>query len=394
MELLEPIVVSALGPPRRNVLHRCIAVAGLRAVNEILFARMERGADPEKEEVVDALFDARFPRTFAFFQGGLAADGSNEHERRAIQERRNGLLLEQFVRTESVPVRHAILPLLSLKPEDYSERVRKLLPRALSIAESHPDKLIRGRYAMMLMESRDVTSVTEDAYFTQLLGGDFHELVANLDHEQLKWNVPNALAFLGFCPKELFRPMIRAAVYEPDASFNQEFIKPCVAFFGMRAVAEALCEYAECGTRREIDGVWLAGYWIIPVVMRQGAYITPTKTQEVRDEWREARDRLEMSWLHRIVCCPERAAGSIGFWKRPLNPEERPADRRSLVADVVELRRRERLRRLESFVEGGGGQHHRPGMGFSLDPADYPDGHERLLEAARKIINARGGDNT
>lgn len=59
----------------------------------------------------------------------------------------------------------------------------------------------------------------------------------------------------------LFSPLIRAAVYEINPSFNRSFVEPCVIAFGHRLVNEALLEFVEHGSNFEKAGAVNALYW-------------------------------------------------------------------------------------------------------------------------------------
>lgn len=62
-------------------------------------------------------------------------------------------------------------------------------------------------------------------------------------------------------PPVLFDPLLRAAVYERDPSFNRFFIVPCLRWAGPRKVNEALLHYLEEGTNVEKAGAASAFYW-------------------------------------------------------------------------------------------------------------------------------------
>jgi hypothetical protein len=62
-------------------------------------------------------------------------------------------------------------------------------------------------------------------------------------------------------PEVLLRPMLRAAVYERDPSFNKLFILPCLRHSGPRRVNEELLRYLESGTNAENAGAASAFYW-------------------------------------------------------------------------------------------------------------------------------------
>lgn len=69
---------------------------------------------------------------------------------------------------------------------------------------------------------------------------------------------------VGHIPQQLFDSIIRAAVYEPNPSFNRYFIDPCVAQFGNRKVVISLLEHVKTGTNFEKAGAVNALYWALP----------------------------------------------------------------------------------------------------------------------------------
>ena len=62
-------------------------------------------------------------------------------------------------------------------------------------------------------------------------------------------------------PEAYFVPLLRAAIYEADPSWNKDFLTPAFRAFGHRKVQEALLQYLEQGTPREQAGALRAWYW-------------------------------------------------------------------------------------------------------------------------------------
>ena len=57
------------------------------------------------------------------------------------------------VENESVFVRQRIIPMLSMRADDYSPEIAALIPTAVRIARSHPDPYIRHRIEVQLGET-------------------------------------------------------------------------------------------------------------------------------------------------------------------------------------------------------------------------------------------------
>lgn len=70
-----------------------------------------------------------------------------------------------------------------------------------------------------------------------------------------------ALRDVNQMPDALFAPMLWAAVYAEDPSFNRLYIYPCLRCFGRRKVNEELLRYAEQGSNSEKCGAANAFYW-------------------------------------------------------------------------------------------------------------------------------------
>ncbi|WP_415645635.1 hypothetical protein [Stackebrandtia soli] len=90
--------------------------------------------------------------------------------------------------------------------------------------------------------------------------------------------------------------LIRTAVYDPNPSFNRQFVEPALNAFGHRVVKTALLDYLRTGTNRERAGAARAWYWSalplrLPHVRAEGqdAGSRPASddTSEIVGEWRE-----------------------------------------------------------------------------------------------------------
>ncbi|WP_328861188.1 hypothetical protein [Streptomyces sp. NBC_00306] len=61
--------------------------------------------------------------------------------------------------------------------------------------------------------------------------------------------------------EESFDTLVRAAVHDPDPSFNRQFVEPALNAFGQRRVQSALLAYLKAGTDHERAGAARAWYW-------------------------------------------------------------------------------------------------------------------------------------
>ncbi|MFD7878874.1 hypothetical protein ACFV5G_33075 [Streptomyces sp. NPDC059766] len=107
--------------------------------------------------------------------------------------------------------------------------------------------------------------------------------------------------------EESFDVLLRAAVHEPDPSFNRWFVEPTLNAFGPRRVRIALLEYLRTGTDLERAGAARAWYWSalplrMPVVRAENGRATGQAETDggsaVVAEWNEAALREFVSNEH------------------------------------------------------------------------------------------------
>ncbi|MGA4992412.1 hypothetical protein [Nonomuraea bangladeshensis] len=85
--------------------------------------------------------------------------------------------------------------------------------------------------------------------------------------DQRRWNQLARVALRKACGKGLtlsdasFDVLVKAAVHDPDPSFNRQFVEPALNAFGRRRVRSALLEYLRTGTDGERSGAARAWYW-------------------------------------------------------------------------------------------------------------------------------------
>jgi hypothetical protein len=92
-----------------------------------------------------------------------------------------------------------------------------------------------------------------------------------------------------------FEPLVRAAVYDPNPSFNRQLIEPALAVFGRRRVQLALLDHLRTGSDVERAGAARAWYWTQVDLTFLGLSRTPTPESkaefdayaDLRQEWRQ-----------------------------------------------------------------------------------------------------------
>ena len=107
--------------------------------------------------------------------------------------------------------------------------------------------------------------------------------------------------------EESFDALIKAAVYDPDPSFDRWFVEPALNAFGYRRVRSALLAYLRTGTGPERAGAARAWYWSAlplrhPQVVAEHSDVLgrtgPEDVAAVVREWHEAALREFVSNEH------------------------------------------------------------------------------------------------
>lgn len=81
-----------------------------------------------------------------------------------------------------------------------------------------------------------------------------------------KWFVAHLLDNLDTFPSDLLKPMLIAAIDEPDPSFNNEFVKPCRRVFDYVDIQNILLDIFNIGDNSQKIGVLKVLYWARPTV--------------------------------------------------------------------------------------------------------------------------------
>lgn len=122
----------------RLFVEPAVKAMGARRVMNRLIDLLRDGSDREKAGAASAAY---------WVQGDQSQPSFVEVCGRFRDE-----MLRQFIATDSVYVRQRIISSLSMKTEDYSPDVAKLLPTAIRIARGHFDPYIRHRIEVQLGE--------------------------------------------------------------------------------------------------------------------------------------------------------------------------------------------------------------------------------------------------
>lgn len=109
----------------QDFIKPALGAFGHRKVQQALLTYLEQGTPREQAGAVRACYWAWEP--------------CDED----LRVKRDILLLKTFVESEDLAVRRSIIFFLSLKPSNYPETYRPLIPTAIHLARTHPDESVR-----------------------------------------------------------------------------------------------------------------------------------------------------------------------------------------------------------------------------------------------------------
>ncbi|MDI6096990.1 hypothetical protein QLQ12_00010 [Actinoplanes sp. NEAU-A12] len=141
-------------------------------------------------------------------------------------------------------------------------------------------------------------------------------------------------------PDEWFEPLLRAAVYEPDPSFNRQLVEPAIAAFGRRRVQVALIDYLDTGAPADAAGAARAWYWTsVGVRYLPG---TTTMTPESAAEFEavsDLRERYRLTALRRFLADDDLDLRRCILPGLTLDPQMYPSQMRDQVTQAVQIAR-------------------------------------------------------
>jgi len=146
-------------------------------------------------------------------------------------------------------------------------------------------------------------------------------------------------------PAELYEPMLRAAVYEIDPSYNRYFVDPCIEAFGLRRVNNSLLEVVRNGDNFEKAGAVNALYHASPPGLAfQGMppaytkeYALPESVQAY-EEYKDVRMERDCLFLKEFVNNPNTEVRQSLIPHLNLDdPSYYPDDIRPLVNEAIRI---------------------------------------------------------
>jgi hypothetical protein len=152
--------------------------------------------------------------------------------------------------------------------------------------------------------------------------------------------------------EEWFEPLLRAAVYDPNPSFNRRLVEPALVAYGRRRVRMALLDFLRTGTDPERAGAARAWYWtLVPLSFLSGSD-TPTPKSRAKAE---AYADLDAEWhrtaLHVFITNTDLDVRRCLLPGLDLCAEHWPEELRETVAEAIRIARTHPDEYLQQRVE-------------------------------------------
>jgi hypothetical protein len=155
---------------------------------------------------------------------------------------------------------------------------------------------------------------------------DIEWLIQGLRNGRKKWFVQLLCARVDTLPDDFFMPLVRAAVYEEDPSYNRDFVDPCIRIFGVRRVSEALLNFVATGTNFEKAGAINALYWALG---------SPDNAEEIEDIY----IRRRCMYLQEFVSNRNLSVRRSIISKLVLDPQLYPENLAPLIEEAIRIAR-------------------------------------------------------
>lgn len=140
-------------------------------------------------------------------------------------------------------------------------------------------------------------------------------------------------------PEEWFEPLMRAAVHEPDPSFNRQLVEPAIAAFGPCRVQSALIAYLDTGTPPDSAGAARAWYSAHPRRHLPGPDTTTPEGIAEREGLVDLGKRYCHVALRRFVTDDDLDVRRCILPGLPLDPRRYPTEMHHLVTQAVQIAR-------------------------------------------------------
>jgi hypothetical protein len=197
--------------------------------------------------------------------------------------------------------------------------------------------------------------------------------------EEMKWFVEFVLRVTPpLVAAPLFDPLIRAAVYERDPSYNRYFVEPCVRSTGWQPTAQALLVYVRDGTDSEKAGAVNALYHVFGYASSPDLYLkdrVPDPTESEGESPSATWHRAQRIFLEEFVRNPDVDV------RRSIVPHLHDVSRyHSELQDLAQEARRIALSHTDEYIQARAeitwGDHHGEKVQFPALPHRSPPADE------------------
>jgi hypothetical protein len=141
-------------------------------------------------------------------------------------------------------------------------------------------------------------------------------------------------------PDQWLAPLIRAAVHEPDPSFNRQLVEPAIAAFGRRRVQLALLAHLDTGAPADAAGAARGWYWTAVGIRYLPGTTTMTPQSAAEHEAiSDLRERYRRTALRRFLADDDLDLRRCILPGLTLDPQMYPSHMRDHVAQAVQIAR-------------------------------------------------------
>jgi hypothetical protein len=197
---------------------------------------------------------------------------------------------------------------------------------------------------------KDPFEVPEDALrsLAEPTSSELFWLVSALRLPQRRWFIATVTHKIYYLGEELFLPLLTAGIEEPNPSFNNRFIAPCLWAFGHRRVNEHLLKVLADGSHSEKVGAVGAMYWANVSFARQPL---PLEVVSLRRELEDVWERKRVLLLETFVLNSDLKLRQRIVSHLELAPKLYPESHRHLIDQAVDIARSSEDKYLKDRIE-------------------------------------------
>lgn len=217
-----------------------------------------------------------------------------------------------------------------------------------STTTASSDRIAAPRSSLPLPGRTDDSSATFERCLSELidlLGAERPALMVDSGGAWLQWQhqargvIAQAVRTTPV-RQEWFEPLVRAAVHDPDPSFNRQLVEPALAAFGRRRVQSRLLDYLRTGTDPQRAGAARAWYWTQVPLTYLGRSRTPTPESKAEyDAHADLRRQWRDTALEVFLATEDLDVRRCILPGLDLRAEHYPKELRSMVTQAIHLAR-------------------------------------------------------